>query len=102
MALADEDVDVALLDQWMPGLSGDEVLERLHERGHDCQVAMVTGVTPDLDLVDMPIDEYLTKPIRKETLEGTVRELLLRAGRRSASSNCWRSSPASGRSTGRT
>lgn len=43
----DETVDVVLLDRRMPGLSGDDALNRIREREYDCRVAMVTAVDPD-------------------------------------------------------
>jgi DNA-binding response OmpR family regulator len=79
LELLDEDVDVVLLDRRMPGLSGDEVLERIRERGLDCRVAMVTAVEPDFDILEMGFDAYLTKPVDSETLRTTVRNLLERS-----------------------
>ncbi|MDZ7689049.1 MAG: response regulator [Halobacteriales archaeon] len=79
--LDDEDVDVVLLDRLMPGLSGDEVLERIVEEGFGCRVAMVTAVEPDFDIVEMGFDEYVTKPSSPEELRGTVKELLERRKR---------------------
>lgn len=77
LALATEhDVDVALLDRRMPGTSGDEVLDAIRERGLDCRAAMVTGVDPDFDVVDIPFDDYLIKPVTGDDLERTVRALL--------------------------
>jgi DNA-binding response OmpR family regulator len=70
--LADVDVDVALLDRRMGTISGDEVLEEIRKRGYDCRVAMVTAVDPDLDVVDMPFDDYLTKPVKREALHEMV------------------------------
>jgi DNA-binding response OmpR family regulator len=72
----DESVDVVLLDRRMPGLSGDEVLERIREAPHDARVAMVTAVTPDFDIVDMEFDEYLVKPLSSKKLNETIEELL--------------------------
>ncbi len=72
----DADVDVVLLDRQMPGLSGDEVLDRIRDRDLDCRVAMVTGVDPDLAIVDMPFDDYVQKPVDAEELRATVEELL--------------------------
>ena len=66
----DEDVDVVLLDRRMPGMSGDEVLERFREGDHDCPVVMVTAVEPDQGIVELPFDEYVVKPAdRTELLE---------------------------------
>ncbi|MFB6207540.1 MAG: response regulator [Haloglomus sp.] len=72
----DEEVDVVLLDRRMPQLSGDEVLDAIHERGLDPRVAMVTAVDPNLDIVDMGFDAYLTKPVTKDDLVETVEQLV--------------------------
>ena len=69
-------IDVVLLDRHMPGLSGDEVLDRIREGDHDPRVAMVTAVDPDFDIVDMPFDHYVSKPVDGETLEGVIERLL--------------------------
>ncbi|MFB6205797.1 MAG: response regulator transcription factor [Haloglomus sp.] len=74
----DEAVDVALIDRLMPEMSGDEVLEHIRETGHDCQVAMVTAVEPDFDIIEMGFDDYLVKPILRDELLETVENLLAR------------------------
>jgi len=79
VAKVDETVDVVLLDRRMPDLSGDEVLAEIDARGLDCRVAMMTAVEPDTDIVEMPFDEYLVKPVSEEDVVGTVEELLVRA-----------------------
>ena len=73
---AGENFDVALIDRRMPDVSGDEVLDRLHSVSPGCRVAMVTAVEPDFDVIEMPFDEYLVKPITKADIRGTVRRLL--------------------------
>jgi len=74
----DETVDVVLLDRLMPEMTGDEVLSGIQSRAADCRVAMVTAVEPDFDIIQMGFDEYLTKPIERETLLDTVTELVER------------------------
>jgi len=71
----DSEVDIVLLDRRMPGLSGDEVLDAIQERGIDCQVAMVTAVEPDFDVLGMGFDDYLVKPVAREELLETVGDL---------------------------
>jgi len=71
----DETVDVVLLDRRMPGLSGDEVLRHLRNVGYDCAVGMVTAVAPDADVVDLPFDLYLVKPVDYEELVAATRTL---------------------------
>ncbi|QLG29879.1 response regulator (plasmid) [Halorarum halophilum] len=68
-------VDVVLLDRRMPGLSGEDVLQSIREEGYNCRVAMVTAVTPDVDILEMEIDDYLTKPVDRSELNETVSQL---------------------------
>ena len=76
---ADNEVDAILLDRRMPGLSGDEVLAAVRERGIVCRVAMVTAVEPDFDILKMGFDDYLVKPVSSDTLRETVEGLLQRS-----------------------
>ncbi|MFC7058589.1 response regulator transcription factor [Halovenus salina] len=69
---ADADVDIVFLDRQMPDYSGDEVLERIRDRGLDCRVVMVTAVDPDFDIVSMDFDDYLTKPVMRDDLDEAV------------------------------
>ncbi len=64
--------DVVLLDRHMPGLSGDEVLDRIRERDVATRVIMVTAIDPGLDIVEMPFDDYLSKPVEREDLRAAV------------------------------
>lgn len=79
LELASDEVDVALLDRRMPTMTGDEVLAALRDRGINCRVAMITAVEPDIDIVDMPFDDYMVKPITREQLFSVVEVLLSRA-----------------------
>lgn len=72
------EIDVVLLDRMMAGMSGDEVLEEIRDRGIDCRVAMVTAVDPDFDIVEMGFDDYVTKPPTAEELRQTIEDLLTR------------------------
>ena len=74
----DADVDVMVLDRVMPGLSGDEVLERIREEEYGCRVAIVSAVEPDFDVIEMGFDHYLTKPVTGEELVEAVEKLLQR------------------------
>ncbi|PSQ36683.1 DNA-binding protein, partial [Halobacteriales archaeon QS_9_70_65] len=58
----DEDVEVVLLDRQLPGMNGSAVLSMLQDRKGDPQVAMVTAVEPEVDVVEMGFDAYVTKP----------------------------------------
>lgn len=79
LELYDEDVDVTLLDRRMPGLSGDEVLDEIRSMAGSTQVAMVTAVDPDVDVLELGFDDYVTKPVSSDDLRETVDGLLTRA-----------------------
>lgn len=72
----DETVDVVLLDRRMPDVSGDEVLKRIRAKDFDCQVVLVTAVDPEADIVDMPFDDYLSKPVDDDDLIDAVEHQL--------------------------
>jgi len=63
LGTVDEDVDVVLLDRRMPEVSGDEVLEQIRSRGLPCRVIMLTAIDPEFDIIGMPFDDYLCKPL---------------------------------------
>ncbi|MFB6107623.1 MAG: response regulator transcription factor [Haloplanus sp.] len=68
----DSPIDVVLLDRHMPGMSGDDVLSELDERGFYGRVVMVTAVDPGIDVLDMPFDDYLCKPVEREDVRAVV------------------------------
>lgn len=72
----DESFDVALLDRNMPGASGDDVVTYVRERDLDVRLAMVTGVTPDFDIVELGFDDYVCKPVARDELVSLVGRLL--------------------------
>ncbi len=72
----DDAVDVVLLDRRMPGISGDEVLDKIRERELRIRVAMVTAVDPDFDIIEMPFDDYVIKPVSRDDLFETINRLL--------------------------
>jgi Response regulator containing CheY-like receiver, AAA-type ATPase, and DNA-binding domains len=64
--------DVVLLDRHMPGMSGDEVLSRIRDREIHTKVIMVTAIDPGLSILDMPFDDYLSKPVDRDDLHTAV------------------------------
>ncbi|MEF8852209.1 MAG: response regulator [Haloarculaceae archaeon] len=70
------DLDVVLLDRRMPVVSGNEVLAELEERNLQCRVAMVTAVDPDFDIIDMGCDDYIVKPVTRDTVREVVDRLI--------------------------
>lgn len=75
----DSSVSVVVLDRRMPDLPGSTVIQKMNERDAEDQKAMLTSLEPGCDLVDIPCDEYLTKPVTKSELRETVHELRLRS-----------------------
>jgi len=71
----DPEIDVVLLDRRMPDISGDDILERIRERDLQARVAMVTAVDPDFDIIDMPFDDYVVKPVARADLFETIERL---------------------------
>ncbi|AGN02921.1 HalX domain protein [Salinarchaeum sp. Harcht-Bsk1] len=74
-----DSVEIVLLDRRMPGLSGDEVLQRIREDGYDSRVVMVTAVDPDFDIIEMGFDDYLVKPVSKDDLVDIVERIQTRS-----------------------
>lgn len=73
LSLLDDDrFDVVLLDRHMPALSGDEVLAELDESGFAGRIIMVTAVDPEFDVLELPFDEYLCKPVDREDVRAAV------------------------------
>lgn len=77
LASLDPDVSVALLDPEIPGLSVQQVLERVCTDDADCQVAALTDEALDLDAT--AFDDYLVKPVADDHLLATVDRLSRRA-----------------------
>jgi DNA-binding HxlR family transcriptional regulator/DNA-binding response OmpR family regulator len=74
----DTDVGVVLLDRRMPGLSGEEVLDWIRSQRYNIRVVMITAEDPSSDLLDLPFDEYLTKPVFEDEVRSVVADLFER------------------------
>lgn len=75
----EETIEVILLDRRMADLSGDDVLDTIRDREHTARIAMVTAIDPDFDIIEMRFDDYLVKPVAKETLIDVVEDLMERS-----------------------
>lgn len=78
LGMADE-ADVVLLDRRLPDIAGSEVAARVFELESRPLVAMVSGMDPDTDILELPCDDYLSKPLTGERLEDAVERLSRRA-----------------------
>lgn len=75
LEMIDETVDVVLLDRRMPGLTGDEVLQEIRNRGFGCRVVIVSAVDKE-DGINMPADDYYEKPMDRDMLYEAVESQL--------------------------
>ena len=70
-ALAQNEYDVVISDIIMPHMSGIELLSKIRERSKTVQVIIMTGeptVDTAVEAVRLGANDYLSKPINKETL----------------------------------
>jgi DNA-binding response OmpR family regulator len=74
-----DSIAVVLLDRRLPNSSSDDILERINKRYPECRTALVTGVAPDFDILDMEFDDYVVKPVGKTELQNTVEQMLARS-----------------------
>jgi len=70
--------DVMLLDREMPRMDGEAVARHVHDSNADCFVVMLSGVEPDFDILELPVDEYLTKPVSREAVLDVVETMVSR------------------------
>lgn len=77
-----DEIDLVLLDMKMPGLSGDETLERLHQIQPSLKVVLSSGYTESdigAKLVRNQAIDFLPKPYSQEQLLHTIQRALATA-----------------------
>ena len=82
--LADDPVDLVLLDVNLPGEDGLD-LTRFIRASHDVGIILVTGRTDDVDRIvglEIGADDYVTKPFNPRELLARVKALLRRMSAR--------------------
>lgn len=73
--------DLILLDWWLPGEDGLQILQRFRQKDRTTPVLFLTardGVTERVTGLDAGADDYLTKPFAFEELLARIRALLRR------------------------
>src|SRR4030043_238109 len=71
--------DVTLLDIWMPGMDGMEVLKRLKWIAPECQVIMISGhatISTAMAAVKLGAFDFIEKPLSLDTLLMTIHRAL--------------------------
>ncbi len=74
-----ENPDVTLLDIWMPGMDGIEVLKRLKAMVPDCRVIMISGhatISTAMAAVKSGAFDFIEKPLSLDALLMTIRRAL--------------------------
>ena len=74
-----EEPDIILLDIWMPGMDGIEVLKRIKGIAQDCQVIMISGhatISTAMASVKLGAFDFIEKPLSLDVLLQTIRRAL--------------------------
>lgn len=81
LRLKSETWDLVILDWWLPGEDGLQILKRFRQQNRSTPVLFLTardGVSERVTGLDSGADDYLTKPFAFEELLARVRSLLRR------------------------
>lgn len=79
--LSGHEWDLVVLDWWLPGMAGDQVLRSYRQAGGNASVLFLTArdsVTDRVSGLDAGADDYLCKPFDFDELLARVRALLRR------------------------
>ncbi len=71
----EENPNVTLLDIWMPGMDGIEILKRLKWIAPDCQVIMISGhatISTAMTAVKLGAFDFIEKPLSLDILVTTI------------------------------
>ncbi len=74
-----EEPDVTLLDIWLPGMDGMEVLKRFKWMAPECQVIMISGhatISTAMTAVKLGAFDFIEKPLSLDVLLTTIRRAL--------------------------
>ena len=73
------DVDIALIDYWLPGMNGLETIGRISESSPDTIMMVITGL-PTLDssirAIRLGASDYILKPFKVEDLVASIKKAM--------------------------
>ncbi len=81
--IADDGVDLVVLDLMLPHVHGYQVCQHLRARGNDVPIILLSARSAESDIVmglDLGADDYVTKPFRIAELLARVKAHLRRRG----------------------
>jgi two-component system alkaline phosphatase synthesis response regulator PhoP len=76
--------DLILLDIMLPGMSGEQALEEIRQRGMQTPVIMVTAKTDTdtkVNSFDLGADDYIAKPFDMKELLARVKAMIRRSAK---------------------
>src|SRR6478672_6080536 len=83
LRLQSETWDLVILDWWLPGVDGLQLLKRFRQKNRSTPVLFLTardGINERVTGLDAGADDYLTKPFAFAEFLARVRSLLRRPG----------------------
>jgi len=82
--LAEERIDLILMDRNLPNIEGSILVQTLREKGYNQPVIYITAKDKDEDILEgfeRGADDYITKPFNLDVLKARVNALLKRSNR---------------------
>jgi DNA-binding NtrC family response regulator len=76
-----ENPDLVLLDHWLPGINGDEVLRRIKEEDPEAPIIIMTAqgsIEMAVNLMKMGAFDFLVKPFELDHVEDLIKKALER------------------------
>jgi DNA-binding NtrC family response regulator len=77
--LAEKDIACAIVDHYMPELTGMDFLKQIAEQGHDCAVVMMSGhgtIPLAVEAMKQGAVDFLQKPVRLTELQAVIERQL--------------------------
>ena len=75
LEMLDSSVELVVLDRRMPGLSGDEVADRIRRGEYSPRIVFLSAIERT-ELATPPHDDYLQKPISRDELIAAIEAVL--------------------------
>lgn len=74
-----EDTGLVILDRKLEEIAGDTVARQIKEQDSQALILVVSGVDPEDDILDLPVDDYLKKPVNRTKLRNRISGVLDRS-----------------------